>query len=271
MLSHRPSPVSENSEEARAFFQSRVALFWKVIFFIVLLGFGLGVSGAVAKPGFDLVLTLASTGEAGILWWLCGRGKRSIRFSRVMEGGGLLLNSIISAPMGRYILAGFARDHSIVSAQGMVIADGFVSMLQLCGMAMMLAIRAALIPSTPRRTIMVTALFGVPSILVSTVLIPVAGGGLGRRALDSGSNPWLPATLAMMWGFGVITCTVISWVIYGLRAEVREARRLGQYVLEEKIGEGGMGVVYRATHAMLRRPAAIKLLLPDRAGVNNLA
>src|SRR5258708_13027123 len=114
MLSHRPSPVSENSEEARAFFQSRVALFWKVIFFIVLLGFGLGVIGAVAKPGFDLVLTLASTGEAGILWWLCGRGKRSIRFSRVMEGGGLLLNSTITPPMGPYILPAFPPHHSIL-------------------------------------------------------------------------------------------------------------------------------------------------------------
>ena len=188
-----------------------------------------------------------------------------------MEAGGLLFNALMSAPLDRYLLAGYIRDHSLVSAQAIVLADGYVSMLQVCGMGLMLGIRAALIPSTPRRTIVVTALYGVPSILVTTVLVPTAHGGLAWRGLDSGAYPELPATLSMMWGFAVITCAVISWVIYGLRAEVREARRLGQYVLEEKLGEGGMGVVYRATHAMLRRPAAIKLLLPDRAGEKNLA
>jgi predicted Ser/Thr protein kinase len=271
MPSQRPSAASESGEEERAFLQTRVALFWKVIFYIILLGSGLGVIGAVAKPGVDLVLTLATTANAGIWWWLCRRGERSIRVSRAMESGGLLSNAIIGAPLGRYLLAGFARDHSIVSAQATVMADGYVSMLQLCGMAMLLAIRAALVPSTPRRTLVTTAVFGVPSLLVNTVLVPAAHGGLAWRALDSGAYPWLPAGIAMLWGFDVITCTVISWVIYGLRAEVREARRLGQYTLEEKIGEGGMGVVYRATHAMLRRPAAIKLLLPDRAGEKNLA
>ena len=42
-------------------------------------------------------------------------------------------------------------------------------------------------------------------------------------------------------------------------------KRLGQYTIEQKIGEGGMGVVYRARHALMRRDTAIKLLLPDRA------
>jgi serine/threonine protein kinase len=47
--------------------------------------------------------------------------------------------------------------------------------------------------------------------------------------------------------------------------------RLGSYLLEKKIGQGGMGTIYRAHHALLRRPAAIKLLPEGSASEHAVA
>lgn len=51
----------------------------------------------------------------------------------------------------------------------------------------------------------------------------------------------------------------------------RRAEQFGQYRIEAKVGEGGMGSVYLARHALLRRKAAIKLLRPELVDAEALA
>jgi eukaryotic-like serine/threonine-protein kinase len=54
-----------------------------------------------------------------------------------------------------------------------------------------------------------------------------------------------------------------------LRREAYDAKSLGAYTLREKLGAGGMGEVYLAEHRLLKRPAAIKLIRPEKAGDAN--
>lgn len=217
------------------------------------------------RRGWRLFLDVALASQGGACWWLCLHGQRSVRFLRTLEAVGLLLFFSASSLLGRYVLIGFVHERALVTAEGTLMADAYLSVLGLVGSALMIVIRAALIPSSPHRTIVYTALAGVPIILSPTLLVPAASGGFMLRASGSAAYPWLPAGLVIVWGFAIIASTVISAVIFGLRTAVREARRLGQYVLEKKIGEGGMGEVYSAWHGMMRRPTALKLLRPDHA------
>ena len=59
---------------------------------------------------------------------------------------------------------------------------------------------------------------------------------------------------------------VISHVVTRLGQQVASARELGSYRLGELLGRGGMGEVYTATHRMLARTAAIKLIRPEMIG-----
>jgi serine/threonine protein kinase len=120
--------------------------------------------------------------------------------------------------------------------------------------------RSLLVPSTGARTFWTTLLAIFP-----LAPIAAASSGLSSASHAQGNHPEFRAIFVFteyaLWSVAAITiATVASRVIYGLQAKVREARQLGQYTILEKIGEGGMGEVFKASHALLRRPTAIKLI-----------
>lgn len=74
---------------------------------------------------------------------------------------------------------------------------------------------------------------------------------------------YLNITFGVLLAFLTIavgTTVASSFSLARLRGKVGELRQFGPYALREKIGEGGMGKVYLADHALLKRPTAVKVL-----------
>jgi tRNA A-37 threonylcarbamoyl transferase component Bud32 len=118
---------------------------------------------------------------------------------------------------------------------------------------------SVVVPTPPRVTL--------PAAIVSLASVPA----VYAAGVALGSNARLPAqefVLALVVPYLVVLMMVYvgSRVVYGLGAAVRHAREMGSYRLVQRLGKGGMGEVWRAQHRMLARPAAIKLIRPERLG-----
>jgi serine/threonine-protein kinase len=239
--------------------QARLSRFGRVLA-LVTLGYVLLVTATAIYCRISLnrasAPLLVATVAFGALWLLLRGAPRSPRFVRAVELSTLFVGT------GAFSTMALVLD--LTASPDMMVRTGLTYIL---------LVYAVYVPSTARHTLVVASLMTLP--LLGCIF--VAFRSWDPALHDPPAAIWPKGKVgdiaymatfasAVIWGIAVAIAVAFSMIVHGLRKAVRESQRLGQYTLEKKLGEGGMGVVYRASHAMLRRPTAVKLLLPDRAG-----
>jgi eukaryotic-like serine/threonine-protein kinase len=269
-------PFQSSSTGSAHYAQQRTALFAKVALVCSVAGLLLRLIADLVKDQFGparvygyTCLLVSALMVLGL--WLFTRNKpRPQKWIRLVELVALSVGIIAASFAFRLstpdlligaVASGDAQPASLFSTNSEFVRLPFEFSGLLISMLMAtqtLTVRAAVVPSSIKYSLLLAAVVGAPVCLFT---------GLGWPAtlpyapdLTQNTRGFLMSFGFTWWLFTCAACGVISRVVHRLQSEVRVAKRLGQYELEGKIGQGGMGVVYRAKHAMMKRPVAIKLL-----------
>jgi serine/threonine-protein kinase len=229
---------------------ARVVLLFGLIIQVVVRGVAFSMHGNpfAVETNWTPNVHLLILASGAAIWWRTRSGRRSAR-----ELAWLDVTSV-AIPFGFSCIA--------LWFAGIVIRPNLIHVL---GMGNLLVLRAVLVPSSGRRTAAIGITF-------SAVLAAWTYAYYVRNGAQDIASPAFFTTMTSVWSsMAVIVSALASYTIFGLRKRVKEATQLGQYTLVRKIGEGGMGVVYEARHALLRRRTAIKLLPMSKAGEQNAA
>ena len=133
-----------------------------------------------------------------------------------------------------------------------------MSWIGLSWVAVWMLLFNVVVPTVPRYAVL-AALASVTSV-PAMVLLSIS--------LFAPATPPTALMIFLAFGFPYLLVVLMAYVgarvVYALGTEVTRARELGSYRLEDRLGEGGMGEVWRASHRLLARPAAIKLIRPPK-------
>jgi eukaryotic-like serine/threonine-protein kinase len=244
----RAALAQTGSEEHRTFFQARLGTLGLCVF--VLAG-GTWLAPLAVRP---LLPALSAQGASaplavGDLFHLSG-ALLSGALYLTMRWTRLDLKALSLLDVGVSLVS-----VALLTAAAVIQSDAnaapFIAMLAFTALSLA---RAIIVPSTAARTLSISLVVGG-----SVVALTVAGASWDAAGVSR-------VVSAVCWvAVAVVLSTLASRIIFGLRQQVQQARVLGQYTLHEQIGAGGMGEVWRASHALLRRPTAVKLIPPDRA------
>jgi serine/threonine-protein kinase len=120
-----------------------------------------------------------------------------------------------------------------------------------------------LVPTPPRKALLAS----LAAAATPTLGVALLGwrGEIGLDPVPLFRSPMHPL-LVVTWSplVAVFIAYLASRWVYGLGRDVARAQELGSYRLVSRLGQGGMGEVWRAHHRLLARPAAIKLIRPER-------